>query len=616
MTRFAPRRPSGDTGAFAILYGLLLLSCLGMAAIVVDLGALRQSRRDTRLAADAAAIAGARSLDIVGGSVDPRQACADAWSYLATNLGFTVPVATGCSAFPAAPVLVCPLGPLPPATASVGDYTVKITWPVFDGSTLLTQPNAAPADSTVTSQPVDPAVDGTLPCSRIAVTVDQRQQPAFAGIFGVGTTTTETTSVARSVKTPGKEGQIAALNVLEDSDCDAVKTSGQGSIEVNLVPATPDRPIQPGVIAIESTGRQNGGSCPSSNPFVIDPAKTSSGAFIRADGLVPGDGKGVIAMYALNASPTGNPGQAFDASLVPPGGILLKPKPTVIDEIFGDAPVRDLYNCHSPCTSATRDYLADLVAAYGTATGTPGSYAGSANASAFQTLPGAGAPAFSCTDSPGSKVRVPAGNWFINCATLTVKGVLAFAGGNVVTKGGIDVQGGCLAVNVPVLTAVCPSLGGAPLDLLTPPAQEAILFLRGGDFTKNAQGQVYLGRTFAYMSGGKLDFGGGSGTLYWTNPAPDSTCTGECAKARFGKVALWNESTQDQSLGGQSGLVLRGVIFLPKATFVYTGQTAINQTNAQFWTNKIEVKGQSGLRMAPDPNNSVPRPELGTVLIR
>ena len=69
-------------------------------------------------------------------------------------------------------------------------------------------------------------------------------------------------------------------------------------------------------------------------------------------------------------------------------------------------------------------------------------------------------------------------------------------------------------------------------------------------------------------------------------------------------------------MGGQTGLRLRGVLFTPNAQFTYDGQGTQNQTDAQFWTKLLVVKGQAGLTMVADPDASVSRPSLGVSLIR
>ncbi|HWL36275.1 MAG TPA: pilus assembly protein TadG-related protein [Frankiaceae bacterium] len=605
------RRPRGDDGAYAILYGLLLLAVLGMAALVVDLASLRQNRRETRLAADAAAIAGAGQLDTAAGTANPRQACVDAWSYLATNLGFTVPGTTGCGVLPET-AAACPTNPPAPTVArgTVDEFTIAITWPVADDSALLTEPNVTTGD-TVT-QAIDPETDGEDPCGRIAVTVQQDQEPAFSSVFGQDGTATTVTSVARSTTTLGDEGPIAALNVLEDNECQAILTSGQASIEISAVD---DRP---GIIAVESSGRDPN-DCPNNKPWVIDVAESAAGGHVWAHG-VDGVGQGTIYSYALNSD--ANPGEAYNPDTIAPGSDLLLPTPEIMGERFGATPVTNIYDCAGTddCPDSPEAYVTSLENAFDSNTPQPYAHSAVFSSTAFKTVSVAngilGWPN-NCTVGTGATIYVPAGNWYLDCNTVTVRGRLIFAGGNVVSRGGIHVEGGCFAMNVPLLSATACPTQNALGEVVPSASTEGILFLRGGNFTKGSQGAIFVERSFVYMKTGHIAFGAGSGALYLTNPRPDTdSCDEECQNSRFGKLALWNESTQTQELGGQAAIVLRGILFVPNATFDYTGQAAQVQTNAQFWANKLEIGGQGTLVMAPDPNDSVARPESGTVLIR
>jgi hypothetical protein len=623
MRRLAAR--GDDAGAYAILYGVLILAMCGMAAIVVDLGALRQNRRQTRLASDAAVIAGARNLNLQGAKSNPQQACTDAWGYLATNLGFKVAsVNTGCTVFPTSYTDPCSYtSPVAYSPVTVGDYTITITWPVPDKSDLMKKPNVQPAAPV---QEIDPNVDGkaTEICTRIGVSVAQVSHPAFAGVFGVGDNTTITSSVGRSTLKPGGSGPIAALNVLEPKNCDAIVTSGQGYIHVK---ATTDSAgvLRAGIISIDSSGHETSGNrCPSGNPTVLDVAKDKSGAYVFADGLTNLDGKGQILMYALNPG-VGNPGDAYTPN-VP---LLLQPVPTALAAPTGDKPVRDVYGTYAT-TLKTRFTASPLPLPY------------AASPAPYSTLPFVSLPCpaltcgpvlskFACTIGQNLSVLLPAANYYLNCPGnpgLKVMGTLVFQGGNIVAAGGVDATG-CLAINVPMLTATCPTLNAGKTEVATPSPTESILFLKTGDLTKGSQGSLFLERTFTYLNAsgntGNIGITGGSkvgeGILLWTDPHPTSGCIDACADARFGKLVLWTESVTSgnnnkQSLGGQSDLVLRGVMFMPKSEFDYKGGTSANQTNAQFWANNISVSGTSGLTMAPSPDDSVPSPLLGTALIR
>ncbi|HEV2888769.1 MAG TPA: hypothetical protein VGX28_00175 [Frankiaceae bacterium] len=605
-------RPRGEEGAYAILYALLVVALVSMCAIVVDLASLRENRRETRLATDAAALGAAAALETA--TPNPRQACENAWSYVATNLRITVPATTGCTGFPTTVPSPCPAF-WPVAVGASGAYTVTVAWPVVNTSALLTSPDAAPAGST-TSQPVDPRTDGTEPCQRVAVSIAQRQSTAFAGLFGIDQSTTEVTSVARATLTSGTTGRLAALNVLEPTGCNVIDTGGQGSIEVGAVGS------QPGVIAIESSGRENGIDCPRSSPWVVNAALNSSGSHVRADGP-SGPGTGRIDVYALNPAPTGNPTQAYDPQVAPPRNTILMPAPTPLGLRSGATPVTNIYDCSAArsCPRTRTQYLTNLTSVFGaSATGMPSPYAA---AGAFPTTPfqlwtshpGFAALRDPCKVTNSDLVRVPAGNWYVDCPDLSVAGTLVFAGGNVVTRGSISVSNfGCFAMNVPQLTATCPTVVAG---VVTPQAAaEGILYLRTGGFSKGAQSSIVVERTFTYLKNGAFSFGGGAGALYLRQPLPSGMCSGTCAEARFDKIAVWSESSADQSLGGQTNLSVTGIVFTPNSLFQYSGAGLVVQTKAQFWARKIRLSGQGLLRMAPDASGGVDSPVSGVLLIR
>jgi hypothetical protein len=612
------RRVRGDAGAYAILYALLLVIVIGVAAIVIDLAAMRQDRRESRLASDAAVVYAARNLDPLTGG-NPQQACFDAWSYVHTDLNATIPASTGCTNFPTS-ATPCPAS-FTTATAKSGDVKVTVTWPIFDtGPTaaLLTNPDAAPAGTT-TQRAIDPATDGANPCARLAVTVSQTRQALFATMFGLKSNSTTVTSVARATSTPGNGADIAALNVLNQTTCDAIVMSGQAFLQINSVGG------RPGIISVESNGRQQSNVCPNSSPYVIDAAKNASGGYIHADG--PGGvGQGTILAYALNTSPTGNPTQVYNPSLVPPGNTLLMPKPTTLSQRSGETPVTNYYSCKGTCTTVPQDYIGLLETTF-KSSGTPAPYTyadAPYNALPFVTLPGGVVPpggigSFACTVGNGAKVYLPPANYFLNCPTLTVQGTLIIGGGTVVTAGNISVKGACFAMNVPTGTTTCPTVSSGNVNTASP--KMGMLYQRTGSITTQGAYSIFLPRTFVYQGNGTMDIAANGNVVFWTNPrVTDVTCTSDtCTSQRFAKLALWNRTSSVSSgsgIGGQGSLTMRGILFMPRQKFTYTGQAAQSQTNAQFWADNIEVKGQGGITMAPDPTDSVATPLLSVVLIR
>src|SRR5205807_1152452 len=86
VSRFLARRllarSREEQGFVLVLFALLMVALLGVAAVVVDLGQQRSSRRSAQAIADLAALGGGKSLS----AGDPGQACVDAITYLNMNV--------------------------------------------------------------------------------------------------------------------------------------------------------------------------------------------------------------------------------------------------------------------------------------------------------------------------------------------------------------------------------------------------------------------------------------------------------------------------------------------------------------------------------------------------
>lgn len=619
MNRLTRVRASRDQGAYAVLYAMLVVALVGTASIVVDLATMREGRTMTRSAADSAATAAAAKLNGADPvQSNPLEACKAAWLYLRTTL-ITLPNGSAsCTSagFPtqaqiqASPCVDSGATATAPKVASYQNstWTVRITWPVAAGSTLMTKPDTAPAH---TSQNADLDFDGASQCARIAVEVFRVNTVGFAGVFGIGDTSTRAASVARSIPLGEVNEVIAALNILEQNDCEALITSGQGGIEVNGFED------HPGVIAVESSAINTNNSCNGSSA-VIHPGPNQL-TFIHANG--PGGvGTGQIQSYARNLPPIGNPPEAYNN-----GGKLSPTPPTILPTRFGAKPILDIFNCVPSatvlCGRGGGPYIRDLRALYGD---------GSTKPAGFQELPNALlAPDFECQQSASAnRAVVPPGNWWVNCPTgMKVSSAVIFRGpGTIVTNGGVDAgTDGCLAINVNVVTGtacptVVPATATAPVTTAPAPAGDAILYIGNGDLSKGAQASIIMPQTFTYIRNGVTALGGsdtGGGVLLWTTPLATS-CLGDlaCGYAKFHKLVLWSENSGLHNIGGQGTLALRGVLFTPNAPSRMAGQGDGEQTDAQFWTRTLEVKSQSNLVMAADPDASVARPSAGVSLIR
>ena len=85
MMRRRFRRFRADDGATIVLIAVSMMLLIGMAALAVDLGALREDIRADRLAADAAVTAGVAEINPFSGA-DGKDACEVAWDYLLLNI--------------------------------------------------------------------------------------------------------------------------------------------------------------------------------------------------------------------------------------------------------------------------------------------------------------------------------------------------------------------------------------------------------------------------------------------------------------------------------------------------------------------------------------------------
>lgn len=610
MSRRATSHARGELGVYAILYALLVVVVLGVAATVVDLALMREGRASARSAADSAAVAAASALNPLDTSkTDPLKACRNAWKYLRVGIDDLPDGSSTCSVFPTAPSATCTATTTPiAATWTSTRYAVRITWPVVAASTLMTAPDVRPGSVTQTA---NAAFDGANACDRIGIEVTRSSPTVFAAALGVRDVTIGAASVGRAIEKGESKDVIAALNILEPSKCGALRTSGQGAVQVNGVDD------QAGFIAVESNGRAGSPTCNGQGATIE--AASNALNFIRADGPL-GPGTGLIQAFALNVAPTGNPAKAYNSGPI-------QPTPTVLTERYGSKPVTDIFNCTAAvCAPGGDDWVDQLEAMYG-GSGIPTQvWPTSASLGAFKTLTSADAPNFTCNGNASTPpIVVPAGNWYVDCpGGLQVSGLLAFRGGHVVTSGPVELgsNSACLAFNVPVDPAApaCPTANTTPDPDTTSPAPtgDAVLFIRSGRLYKVSQAQLYLPQTFTYLGSGYTDLAGGSGALLMTTPlADDAACTTDaCKNQHFRRLVLWSEANALHSIGGQSALVLRGVLFTPNAESVFAGQAGQQQADAQFWTRTLEVAGQGTLVMAADPDASIARPLLGVSLIR
>lgn len=573
------RSEAAERGATVILVAASLLMLFGVAALAVDLSAMRSDIRADRLAADAAATAGAAHINPFAGS-QADEACEVAWDYLLINLGDEGASTTppGCATFAG----TCDPGTARQTTATAGPYSVVITHPVPDNHALMG------------SQAIHVDIDGAA-CQRLGVQVQRLRDFSFAPVISAESSSTTVSAVARIGAGVGA-GEVVPLLVLEPTSCNSLYASGQGGITVEWYQDSP------GLIVVDSDANGGTGSnaC-SANRYAIDASGTTQG-WIRALGVpAPDNIPSAILSYALSGRPGTNPARAYDpadvtspATGIDPGdpaasAFRLYPEPVPVSRRITRAPIDWRYNCKSsyptylgsvtidPCPSPTAPHIDALVGAYGSNIAPAG----------FQTW----------TATSGQNCMVNAaitvsGDWYVDCpGGFIVQDVsVTFNGGNVVFEGDVDIRSsGSLRVN--------PG-GGA----------DRIVYIRNdGDLLKRAQSSIVFDRTLVFMENGYVDLVGGTGGLTWTAPLAGN----------FEDLALWAEADAEFQIGGQAGNTLTGTFFTPLSNpFSLTGQGGQFQTDAQFLTRRLEVKGQGEVRMRPDPTRQTLIPIREVRLIR
>ncbi len=563
-----------------LLVAASLLLLIGIAALVIDLGGLRFDRRADRLATDAAATAGAASINpFIGSSADV--ACADAWAYLLLNLEDegAAPTSPDCTAFAG----TCDPAVVRQRSGTAGPYTATFTHPVPDGHPLLggQDPNAD--------------FDGT-PCQRFGVELTRTREFAFAGALGWDSGDTTVHSVARIGAGRGA-GEVVPLLLLEPIACDALFTSGQGGITVTYFEDSP------GFIVVDSDGSKanNPNRC-GANSWTIDTQGNLNG-WIRAIPTQDGVPSAILS-YALSYAPGAQSVRSFDPrDLIDPVAVFdpaepvesrfrLYPEPQGVGRRITRAPIDWRYNCKT----GYPDYPIDPTDP-------------SLGSIPIQDCPNPPSPAIDVlrstygsanpsvpivnrlTDcSPAGPLSLT-GDWYVDCPSgFIVNGVdVQFSGGNIVFEGDVDLRStGSLTFNA--------DLSG-----------DRVIYVRQGDIIKGAQSSINLNRTFVYLEDGVIDLVGGAGGLVWTAPTGGT----------FEDLALWSESFDVHQIGGQAGNTLTGTFFTPMANpFTLTGQGGQFQTDAQFLTRRLEVKGQGEVRMRPDPDRQTLIPIRQVFLIR
>ena len=585
-----------DDGAALVLIAVSMMLIIGMAAIALGLGALRGDIRADRLAADAAVTAGVAEVNPFSGS-DAQQACEVAWDYLLLNLEDEGPSVTppNCALLGGA----CTPGVAREATASAGPYSFAITNPVPDGNLLMG------------SQAINAQIDGVA-CQRLGVSIQRTRDHWFARVIGFVSGSTTVRAVARHAAGSGG-GEVVPLLVLEPISCDALYTSGRGKVTVSWFMDTP------GFIVVDSDGSKtnNPNACIGASNWTID-SKGNQNGWVRAIPTPLGIPSAILS-YALSGTASANPARAYDpgdlTSPVDPADITdlseppstwfrLFPTPSFVSQRITRSAIDHRYNCKAaypdypldlgapglggipiaPCLDPPAPYIDSLVMDYGGPVGT-------SPMGIFQRW----TESYPCTVDDTTWVPATlavSGDWWVDCPgglIISNSKVVEFNAGNAVFDGDIDLRSfGVLRFN--------PS-----------PLSDHLVFIRKGDLLKGAQTTISLLQTFVFLQDGRIDIGAGAGGLTWTAPL----------LGNFEDLALWSEAPLQHQIGGQAGNTLTGTFFTPFSDpFVLTGQAGQFQTDAQFVTRRLEVKGQGEVKMHPDPDRTTLIPIREVRLIR
>ncbi|MDP9181591.1 MAG: Tad domain-containing protein [Actinomycetota bacterium] len=644
-----------EAGVYAVLYSTLVIILIAFAAIVVDISAVRQDRRLNRSASDSAALGGAALLDPTSTmGAQPYAACLQAWKYMAASLHISVP-GGACAAFQSltSPQIIAKCASANPAEIAdeqtIGSRRFRVSWPIPNsGGSGFLNPDLAPGSAG--AQPANGTTDGNPAyngCDRLGVAIFQDQQFGLANAFGMQEATTQVHSVALVTPQAGPPEDVAALNVLNPTDCGSLVTTGGGKVTVGPTLDNNGNATGPGIIAVEA----NATDCP--NGYVIDPT-TGQGSKICASATAIGnnlcDGLGLILSHAMD--PGGVFGKAYNPAAIPTN---LIPTPAPERQSHGWTPVTKHYGCTSTlgsCQAPATNYIQALVTAYGGSTSPGIKHYNGSQSPYSDTLTGAfTSPASLCPGGNGvsTVVFLAPGNYYANCdLKIASSGTVIIQGGTLVVRGAI-INNGCLTMNTIVTTCPTGTVGsGATVTVAPAPVHDAILFVQGNGCPNSAcinnAGNLAIPQTFVYSNGAEPLNQGSTGLTLWTAPGAGArdgngnttlevdcgatatlAANKDCMDSRFGRLAYWNEINADDQykgnpdkpnfFGGQGNLSVVGIFFTPRAYFNFTGGGGYSGSAAQFWTDQLNVNGGANLGLSPYESFSLPNfgPDIGLI---
>ena len=569
------RLSATERGQVLPLVALLLVAILTMVAIVVDLGHLRETHRSNSRIADLAALAAGPELakdNAVG-------ACSTAFNYIAKNTpDLPSAAAADCAGLPSA--CTASTSPTNAAITNASPYTIVIRYPVSRSDI---------ADANLPGGIGEQ--DGTQ-CQRLLVTMTRTNSAFFGAVVGSRTLSTHATAVVRAVL--GRPTVTPTLWLLDPFGCG---NGGAGALAVvggSAVSVGQRAPPIAGNITLDSDGTQcSGGQTTISN---------SPGASISA---IP-SGSGTIRLFAMPTGATAcAPNAAHDC---PSSSTGMSPYPPIPSQGRATrAPIDWKYNCKigypafvgavavddCPSAGTVPPYIDGLVGAVGS-TGAPPGYGD------YVATFGPRA----C--SPSGTVTIPLGNWWVSCPNFKVSGgaVVAFAGGNVVFDGNIDVPSGSLAfnslANTGTLSSGCAQATWDPSSCISSSSSSAaFVFMRSGNISVSGTG-VSFNNTFVYQAPGSTVSVTGGASPNWSAPTAGP----------FANLSLWSEgdttttattnpATTNKLSGSGGWNIPDGIFFAPLSRFDLSGTSGLRQTGAQFIAYDMSIGGGATFNLTP-----------------
>ena len=648
-----------ERGAVAIIVALSMVALVVASAMVIDFGAARLDRQGNKAAADAAVTAGMQGLDGDTGEIYSLRGVCAALDYLKANEPALSSLAwTDCTDATKLDMVCNPASPTGPIVrqfaASANGYEVLIQSPYN-----LTDPPSFPEE---TSKPAlaadrgDPALKG---CDQIAVIVTESRKP---GLGSLATSSDLVTTVRSVGRVAVSAGDIApALLLLERNDCGVLTVGSAGSPSRIQVAASPPMPA-----TIHSDSTATGADCGNGPNQQLFQGKQANGAVAYGTGTLSGL---ITSVATANGRPANivadDPSNVYGTTSVYPatGGTTtpIQGRRQVTRKLIDR---RYLPGVTSSVISAYGQWNLNHSSPTGyTRYGCPSS-------SDMTAMAGMTASQSVYIDCPGSGITltgsIGAGriyfHGFIKGGALAMPNATQVYIDNTNDSGSRD---NANAISLNNNQAFCvratscdtanPTTGQCSTTPTGIPASRAQLIIRRGAIAGNGTDSLLrLCSTTVIMEGGQLGSGtsaspGGclptsygiaptatpcgpstagdgpistQGATDWTAPnaygdmvaAGLTTAQQQTLWDGGEDLALWTETFGDgptYKMAGGGNLHVAGVFMVPNAfPFSISGGGLQDLTNAQFITRSFAVDGGAILKMAVDPYNAVPLPEL------